>query len=299
MSPPPDAPLDRVDVSAPCVLCGDVGAETLFVKHGYRLVRCPGCGLVFVANPPSPVELRKIYSFDAGYHAHVLDDARERRQLERRAEQQIELIARFRKPGRLLDVGCSFGFFLDQARRRGWTTVGVEPNDDTAGIARRRFGLEVQSGLVGDAGLEAGSFDCVTLWDVVEHVPDPVALMATVRGLLAAGGLVAITTPDVGGLFPQASLKAARMAGAWPHPEPPHHLFQFSERTLGRLLRQAALAPVWTRHERIPLAYTFGGPRRLIADPRRLAYALAFAPLALLGPAVGRGDAITVLAVGT
>src|SRR5512143_2851639 len=104
---PANRPLDtrrqRVATSAPCALCGATGGEPLFVKHGYRLVRCPDCGLVFVANPPSPGELRRIYSFEAGYHAHVLDDARELGQLERRAEQQVELIARFRKPGRLLD----------------------------------------------------------------------------------------------------------------------------------------------------------------------------------------------------
>ncbi len=296
MSGPLVAPPGPVDESAPCALCGATGAEPLFVKHGYRLVRCRGCGLVSVANPPSAAELRRIYTFESGYHAHVLENARESRQLERRAEGQIELIARFRQPGRLLDVGCSFGFFMDRARRRGWATVGVEPNDDTAEIARRRLGLDVRSGLVEESDLEAGSFDCVTLWDVIEHVPDPVAVLATVRGLLAAGGLVAITTPDVGGLFPQASLKAAGLVGAWPHPEPPHHLFQFSERTLGRLLRRAGLEPVWTRHERIPLAYSFGSPRQVLADPRRLAYALAFAPLALLGPAVGRGDALKVLA---
>src|SRR5690349_22293158 len=136
---------------------------------------------------------------------------------------------RHQRSGRLLDVGCSAGFFLKVARDRGFDVHGLEIPADTAALARERYDVDVQVGTLDDAHFEPGSFDVVTMWDVIEHVRDPVGAMSTVARLLKPGGIAALMTPNVEGLFPRLSYRVADRVGFWPHPEPPAHLFQFGK----------------------------------------------------------------------
>ena len=149
-------------------------------------------------------------------------------------------LERYAAPGRLLDIGCSAGFFLDEARRAGWSVSGLEKSADTAALARALHDVDVTVGTLGqDDSLPSASFDVVTLWDVIEHVPEPLATLRRAHNLLSRDGVIAIQTPNIGGLFPRMSYLVARRLDYWPHPEPPGHLFQFSTRTLDRLLCMA------------------------------------------------------------
>jgi 2-polyprenyl-3-methyl-5-hydroxy-6-metoxy-1,4-benzoquinol methylase len=181
------------------------------------------------------------------------------------------------------------------AETAGWKVHGVELNDDTAAIARAR-GLEVTTGTLDSLPEVWGDFDAVTMWDVIEHVPDPVGLLREVYDRLAVGGWLWLATPNVDGAFPRASLKVAHRVGRWPHPEPPYHLSQFSERTIRHALGRAGFHDVVVQHRRIPLGYTFGTSRKVLAEPKRFAYAAVFAPMALVGPWIGRGDTLILAA---
>ena len=278
-----------------CAICGSGDARPVFDKAGYRLVRCGSCDLVYVANPPSTEELARIYSFASGYHSELQSRRLERlHSAEAQAHQAI--VDAHAAPGRVLDVGCSVGSYLRVARDAGWDAVGLEFSKDSSEVARSEHGLEVVTGTLGERPFTASSFDLVTLWDVIEHVPDPLGTMAQVHELLKPGGLVAITTPNIDGLFPRASYPLARLVRYWPHPEPPHHLFQFSKRTMQRLLEDAGFELVELVDQRIRLSYSFGGVRGHIKRPYRLPYTALFAPIALAGPWVGRGDTMVVIA---
>jgi SAM-dependent methyltransferase len=171
----------------------------------------------------------------------------------------------------------------------------VELNADTAAIARAR-GLEVTTGTLDRLPEEVRDFDAVTMWDVIEHVPDPVGLLRDTHARLTAGGWLWLATPNVDGIFPNASLKVADRVGRWPHPEPPYHLSQFSERTIRHALGLAGFHDVVVHHRRIPLSYTFGSPRKVLTEPKRLAYTAVFAPMALAGPWISRGDTLILAA---
>jgi 2-polyprenyl-3-methyl-5-hydroxy-6-metoxy-1,4-benzoquinol methylase len=284
----------------PCVLCEAADAAPFFDKDGYRLVRCGSCGLVFVANPPSPDELRRFYSFAEGYAVESRDDPDEICRLEALARRHADALARrSRPPGRLLDVGCSAGFFLAAARERGWTVTGVELNADAAGLARDRLGLDVVVGELAEAPVRPGSFDAVTFWDVLEHVPDPADALRAAHRLLRPGGTLALSTPNLDGLFPRLSRPVGHLTGYWTHPEPPAHLFQFSRRTLGRLLGATGFDVLEVLHERTPLKYTLapGGLRRVARSPWRALYVAAFVLPLLAGPVVRMGDEIVVFAI--
>jgi len=121
----------------------------------------------------------------------------------------------------ILDVGCSYGWFLEVAAERGWSATGVEVTDETASVARAA-GLDVRTGTLQEGGFADGSFDVVCLWDVLEHIPDVDAFLAEVRRVLRPGGLLAVQSPNVRSVM-------ARAAGAeWSWLLLPFHVWHFT-----------------------------------------------------------------------
>jgi SAM-dependent methyltransferase len=118
----------------------------------------------------------------------------------------------------------------------GWQVTGLEPSDAIRPQAEERLGKEnVRGGLLGQVELPAGSFDLVTMWDVIEHIPDVVGAAREVRRLLAPGGKFLIETQDVKSL-------AARLLGRrWQHYKHAEHIYHFHERTLADALGRAGL----------------------------------------------------------
>jgi 2-polyprenyl-3-methyl-5-hydroxy-6-metoxy-1,4-benzoquinol methylase len=279
-----------------CNLCSSHTAQHLYTKNGVELVRCTSCGLVYVLDPPVAAAIQRLYTFASGYHTVFRSEssAASTAHAERAAD-FLRIVGRYSRPGKILDVGCSVGFFLARARAEGWTTFGVEISNDTAALARGR-GLDVFTGSLEQAGFRSESFDVITMWDVLEHVQDPVATVAIAAEVLKRDGLLALSTPNIGGIFPRLSYRAARWVGRWPHPEPPHHLFQFSKSTVCRLLKQGGLTPIRIIDRRAPLSYTFGDLSLLLREPKRLAYAAVFAPIVLVAPLARSGDDIVVIA---
>lgn len=277
-----------------CNLCGGVEHRPVFHKRGFELVRCAGCGLAFIANPPACDEVTALYSAAADYHGALLDPGHAGFAAMRRiARQHVSMLRRSvgaANGRRLLDIGCSSGLFLDEARTAGFEVAGAELSADTAAFARGHFGIEVHQGDWRDAGHADGSFDVITLFDVIEHVPDPLGELRAIRRLLRPGGLLLQSTPNIDGLFPRLSYLLAHRLDYWPHPEPPHHLYQFSDRTLAELTERAGYEVSRIDQTRIQLGYSFGTLASWRESPKLLAYGALFAPLALIGPWLGMGD---------
>lgn len=278
-----------------CNLCRGGSSWLLVHKDGFDVVRCRGCGLVFVANPPAEAELAQLYSFETGYHAGLETDSVSNAFHQSEATRNLRLLQRHADGGKLLDIGCSTGLFLVAARAAGWSVQGLEYSKDSSRIARDARGLDVKTGALEDDTFPPGRFDVVTMWDVIEHVPDPTVTLKRILPLLRPGGLLLLKTPNVDGLFPQASLRVAGRLGFWGHPEPPGHLYQFSSKTLGRMTANAGFAPVAEHQQRIPISYSFGGPRQWLRSLKWAAYCAAFIPLALAGPWLRRGDDVVLV----
>jgi 2-polyprenyl-3-methyl-5-hydroxy-6-metoxy-1,4-benzoquinol methylase len=191
--------------------------------------------------PPAPLAIYSQDYFDGANEGHgYVEYDRDKQTMVPSFNQYLHLIEKaYGKKGRLLDVGAATGFFLDLARARGWETAGVEPSDYAAGLGRAK-GLDVRTGTLDAFAADKHSFDAITLWDVIEHVPDPRETMRQVRELLKPGGIVAINTPDADSLW-------ARMMGMqWHLIVPPEHLHLFGTRSLQRLLAGAELECLMT-----------------------------------------------------
>src|SRR5690348_7008809 len=92
-----------------CAICGNKETDHVFTKDGFELARCRACDLVFVANPPTADYLNRLYSFDCGYHAKLAVEEASTSAETRMARKHLAALGRFKRRGRLLDVGCSAG----------------------------------------------------------------------------------------------------------------------------------------------------------------------------------------------
>jgi 2-polyprenyl-3-methyl-5-hydroxy-6-metoxy-1,4-benzoquinol methylase len=175
-------------------------------RHG-DLLECRECGTVQQPVLPQGDQLHELYR-------DMRDDAYLGEETGRRAtaNRLLDLIAAHVPSGRLLDVGCGHGLLLDEARRRGYQTVGLELSREAAKHARETLGLDVRElplegfseGTNGDL---PGGFEAVVLADVLEHLDDPVDAIDRCAGLLRPGGVLCIVTPDPSSL-------TAKLAGA-------------------------------------------------------------------------------------
>jgi 2-polyprenyl-3-methyl-5-hydroxy-6-metoxy-1,4-benzoquinol methylase len=281
-----------------CPACHNDGAALLFVKHGYRLVRCGMCDLAYIDNPPDAAGIAALYQSDDGYHDRLIDrNSGEYARMDGVARRHMQVLTRHcpspkgaGRAARVLDVGCSAGLFLKRARDAGFAVSGLEMSPRSVEYARDTLGLNVQQGAIEDADFADGSFDIITLFDVIEHLSDPYTAAKQLAQWLKPGGILLMSTPNIDGLFPRVSYLPAKALDYWPHPEPPHHLFQFSEKTLAGLARQAGLQPARADHFCLPLGYSFGTLKNWRISKKLVPYAAIFAPLAAIGPKVRMGD---------
>ncbi len=232
-----------------CVVCGQEHPEPLFRKDGYQMVRCTGCGLVYVGEDPSQIDFDALYGqayytggSDAVFADYVGEEAARRRHARRKLAWLRHLPPRIPRHGRLLDIGCAAGFFLAEARAH-YEVQGVELSAWSSAYARDRLGLPVFTGTLSQAGLPTDRFDVVTLWDVIEHVPDPVPLLAEAARVLRPGGRLVLSTGDIGSAYAQAR------GADWHLMTPPWHLTMFSRTTLARAAASAGLRVVGWRSE--------------------------------------------------
>jgi SAM-dependent methyltransferase len=220
-----------------CHICG-TASSFLMKKDGFDLYRCPTCDLVFVY-PVVPIETLRteVYSKKSGFQANravALESVPENR---RSTEVLTYLLQR--APGaKLLDVGTGNGFFMHWAKKRGFAVQGVELNDRLAESAKAQ-GLDVFNGTLAEAPESMRDYDVIFLGEVIEHVPDPRALVADCKKRLANGGKLVITTPNLDCLWSKSTFKLFQWFGIpWSSCTPPWHLYQFSSANLDRLLAE-------------------------------------------------------------
>ena len=130
------------------------------------------------------------------------------------------------KRGKLLEIGCFLGLFLDRIRADGW-----EPYRTVANYARSQYGLDVIEGVLPQAPLQHGHFDAVLMLHVIEHMPDPAENLREIRRLLKPGGVLVVETPRFNSLaFKLLGRRERSIQNC------PGHIFFFTEQTLGQML---------------------------------------------------------------
>jgi len=220
----------------PCPACGkSTEHRALFVKNGCDILRCSACGLgraEAVNFDPGRYYTGDYFSGRRpdGYADYLDTEPVLRREFAR----TVQFIRKRRPAGRLLEIGCAYGFFLREAAPF-YDIQGLEISDDAAAFARER-GLPVVTGVADDAAFaQLGRFDVIVLLDVIEHLVDPAGTLALCHRHLESGGVIVITTGDFASLY-------ARLSGRnWRLMTPPQHLWYFTPTSMAGLSASVGL----------------------------------------------------------
>jgi len=229
----------------PCPLCGGEGARAVYELGHRSILKCPDCRLLYSSRPFSTEESTSFYDSDEFWEGPLVqgwsrdfDEGSPEVQLFRRA---LAWLKQEGIQGRLLDVGCSSGLFLELARRASWEPHGVEVSERAVEASRENFSLQVFRGTLEEARFESGHFDAVTLWDVVEHFDDPRAALAEVARITRPGGVLVLCTPNCASLFHKLArlsyrLTLGRVKGILPLLYSEKHNTYFTPATLRAML---------------------------------------------------------------
>lgn len=279
----------------PCVCCrNETGLIQLFRKNGHQIVRCSVCGLHYVDRIPSAGDLKSLYGsefFDVG-RKFALDDTSPGMV---NARARVDLVGNLPHVhyGHWLDVGCATGDFLKSCKDMVGTVRGVDLSTEATEQASDR-GFNVHAGDFLDVPFEEELFDVVSMWDYIEHVPDPDRNFRKAMKLLSPGGYLILSTGNV------ESRVAATMGRYWHLMIPPRHLYFFSPTTITRLLEAAGFISIviTSPGKHVPLDFIVWKLMWMLSPrlaPSALAIGKAFR-LGYLVPRINLHDIMTVSA---
>jgi SAM-dependent methyltransferase len=228
-----------------CPLCSseNIGlrlktADHFLSKENFNLFRCTDCGFVFTQDHPDEAGIGRYYESDE-YLSH--NEAKtglfssiyriSRKIMLGRKVRIVNKLSGF-KNGSILDIGSGSGHFLSAMKEAGWEVKGIEINDKVRNSSISKFGLDVL-----DPGqlqtLHSGSFDCITLWHVLEHFQYPFRFAQEIHRLLKPGGSCIIALPNC------SSYDAEHYGNFWAAYDVPRHLWHFTPDTFKRFSEQS------------------------------------------------------------
>jgi SAM-dependent methyltransferase len=243
------------------------------------LEQCTECS--FIRYQATEAELANLY--DEAYFAgrEYADYLGQQDALRRSMRLHLRQMSRFHPlQGALLEIGCAYGLFLDEARAHFHPVVGVDVCEGPLGYARESLRLDARAGNFLTLDLGTTKFDTICMWDTIEHVAAPDAFLRRAREILSPGGMLFLTTGDIGSLI-------ARLRGeAWRQIHPPSHLNYFSRSTISTLLARSGFEVAGV--ETAAYYHTVYNVLASIRLRRRLGSRAADAALSLLGDRIAR-----------
>jgi 2-polyprenyl-3-methyl-5-hydroxy-6-metoxy-1,4-benzoquinol methylase len=227
-------PVCKGDNFSPFLACVDhtVSRET------FQIVQCNSCGFKLTNPRPEESVLGKYYKSEdyvshsntkKGFINSTYQSVRKYTLLKK-----LQLISRYYKTGKILDIGCGTGEFLNTCKSAKWQTIGIEPDADARKMAITNYGLDVreESDL---AGLESSSFDIISMWHVLEHVPKLNERVEELKRLIKPNGVIIIAVPNCN------SLDAKIYKEHWAAYDVPRHLYHFTPKDIELLFRNSGM----------------------------------------------------------
>ena len=200
-------------------------------KIPFTIVKCRRCGLIYQNPRPNPDLIKSFYSKDYYTGKSSVSYVKEYEKEKFIIDERLKIIERMKSPGRLLDIGCYSGIFLDVAQKRGWDSYGIDISPFIVEIAKAR-GLKIFLGEVSDINFKNNFFDLITLYEVIEHLSDPLESLMQIHRILKDDGLVIIQTANMDSL-------RAKFLERKEYYFLPVHLYYFTKKIIIRMLKKA------------------------------------------------------------
>lgn len=234
----------------PCNFCNANDTKLLFIakerdwgtEEFFNIVRCNQCSLVYVNPRPDKEEIRRYYPPETWPRARGNIDLASAtisgRPWQEIMKQRSAQLLKYVKKGRILDIGCGDGLFLKYFKNCGLEVHGIDFGKTASNYARDILGLDVFTGSLEEAKYQSGSFDAVSLYAVLEHLPDPLQILREINRILKPGGILFISVPNFN------SLESRIFRERWVAIKAPAHLYHFTPATLRAFLLKAGFAIV-------------------------------------------------------
>lgn len=289
--------------SVPCSLCGSSSFSPRVLRDGFQYVTCNSCSFVYINPQLTQKAIREVYNDEdvrKFFFEELLLPHVERDQKGEFLKRARELKSYISLPHpRLLDIGCGAGNFLMIAENEGFQGEGLELNEFYIDFIASHRSVNVVPRLLEEMNYEAGSFDVVTLWDVLEHLPKPVDTLREVARVTRQGGMLGLTTIN------HACMNERILKERWRYYMPPDHLCSFTPFLLKQLLEKCGFTIGKIEHHYMfeVLADHYATFLRPTSDNskvanriKKLLYLLLASVSQTLFNAVGSGDLVTVYA---
>jgi SAM-dependent methyltransferase len=212
-----------------CIVCKDKDISMKYIVNGFHIFQCRGCSLLFVGEKLSREELKTYYEKEStATEDYTYIDSKNIENLKFSYVKLADLISKRIPTGKILDVGCSGGYFLDCMQ--GWECYGIELVSSYAQKAKAKYGNNIYIGTLEDYECTPEYFDVITLQNVLDHMPDPLQALNKCNVLLRPNGLIVVKVHDFLCLF--GKLMGPKFYALIP----PEHLVYFNKKNLTRAL---------------------------------------------------------------
>jgi 2-polyprenyl-3-methyl-5-hydroxy-6-metoxy-1,4-benzoquinol methylase len=222
-----------------CTICESSSTNIKFTITGkHQLVSCNNCGIAFLHPQLSDMELKNLYTENyykawgiSGDKENVTTKAMKMATFELR----WKLIRQYASAGKILDVGCATGYFLELAKNKNFQPFGVEFSEYSANIAQKKFGEKnIFCGTLEQAPFAPNSFDAIAMSDLIEHVRNPIVTLSKAASLLKDDGIIMIMTPN------SQSVSHYFMGKRWTHYKL-EHFFYFNKKSIRYIAKKVGL----------------------------------------------------------
>jgi SAM-dependent methyltransferase len=176
-----------------CPFCGESKSFPFHQEGSFQMVRCPSCQFIFLNPRPTGDSLFRFYQQYLPEEESSIESWE--KMMKPVFYRAANLLGRYKREGRLLDVGTGFGFFLAEVKKKGWETVGVEISQKAMDYARGVLGLNIHPGPLEKIGFPGNHFDAVTGFYVIEHLSHPMDFLRECHRILKPGGLLLLRYP--------------------------------------------------------------------------------------------------------
>ena len=244
-----------------CDLCGSDRIATKYQLKEYKIFECRNCGLVF-SDPSLVDKAEEIYSDEyfkkRKYFSECTKDYDLKSPKIRDFDKILRRILKFKKSGKLLDVGCATGVFPHMAGKRGFKPYGVELSSYASDYARKNFNIDVRNGNLERAGFKDNFFDVITMLDVLEHMQKPSSALDKARSLLEDDGILFVVTMNENSLLNKIGDILYKISfGAFTYPikrlHDAHHITHFSDKTIVKMLKKHGFRVEYFERDEVPV----------------------------------------------
>ena len=228
-----------------CILCGSSQRNLLYRQNQWDVYQCSECHLGVLDPWPDDQELANLYQqeyFQNQYNDELKINSPEMKQRLTEEKHRLRFFHKFKKKGKVLDIGCGRAYFLLACREKGYDVEGIDISADVASYVSRELKIPVYIGDVSNIVIPDKTYDVITMWHSLEHTPDPNIYIQKARRWLKDDGILVVDVPNY------ASHDAIKTWNNWVGWQIPYHFYHFTKSSQAALLSKHGFTVVRTKH---------------------------------------------------